>query len=133
MGLATPSSSHRARPHLGKRLRIEITAIRADGSEFPVELAIAKISRAGRPLHGLLEGPHPSVERRERQIAERERLAEFGSDVGLILTERSRSKRCSPDCRVDSPEPRGASPRIWTVERAKVTPGSGLARDVHAP
>jgi PAS domain S-box-containing protein len=67
-------------PVLGKR--IEITAMRADGSEFPVELAI---SRVDVPGPALFTGYLRDITERKRGEAERDRMlqAERGAAVRL--------------------------------------------------
>lgn len=72
-------------PVLGRR--IEIVAIRAGGEEFPVELAITRISTDGPPQFTAFVRDITDRKRAEAMIAEQVRLAEFGREVGLALTQ----------------------------------------------
>ncbi len=71
-------------PALGKR--IEVSAMRADGTEFPIELAVCDISQSGRPIFtGYL---HNLSDRKQREaaLAEQVRLAQLTADVAVTLT-----------------------------------------------
>ena len=77
---------------LGKR--IEMTAVRADGSEFPVELAIARIPLEGPPsftgyLRDITERKRAEQElrRSEAFLAEAQHLSRIGSFSWLVPTD----------------------------------------------
>jgi PAS domain S-box-containing protein len=78
---------------LGKR--IEMTAVRADGSEFPVELAIARIPLEGPPsftgyLRDITERKRAEQElrRSEAFLAEAQHLSRIGSFSWLVPTDK---------------------------------------------
>jgi PAS domain S-box-containing protein len=69
-------------PMLGKR--IEITAMRADGSEFPVELAITRVDVPGPAL---FTGCLRDITERKRAEAERDRVLEAERGAAVRLRE----------------------------------------------
>jgi len=104
-------------PVLGRR--IEITAMRADGSEFPIELAITRVSVGGPPTFTAYLRDITERKRQEHEIAEQKRLAEFGRDIGLALTEAaSLSEMLARTAEVTVRHLDGAFARIWTVDEA---------------
>ncbi|HEY3155213.1 MAG TPA: PAS domain S-box protein [Candidatus Eisenbacteria bacterium] len=71
--------------------RIEITGMRADGSEFPIELAIARISSNGPPVFtGFIRDitERKRAEHELRGTQERLRMVVAGSPVVLFATDR---------------------------------------------
>jgi PAS domain S-box-containing protein len=71
--------------------RIEITGMRADGSEFPIELAIARISSNGPPVFtGFIRDitERKKAEHELRGTQERLRMVVAGSPVVLFATDR---------------------------------------------
>jgi PAS domain S-box-containing protein len=89
-GLARYLATGEARV-LGKRL--EMTAVRADGSEFPVELAITRIPLDGPPsFTGYLRDitkrkqSEEALKRSERFLAEAQRLSSIGSLSWRVAT-----------------------------------------------
>jgi PAS domain S-box-containing protein len=56
----------------GNRAMISLTALRADGAEFPIEAAISKIEVGGRKLYTLI---YRDITERKQAEAEREQLA----------------------------------------------------------
>ena len=71
--------------------RIEITGMRADGSEFPVELAIARISSNGPPVFtGFIRDitERTKAEQELRGTQERLRMVVAGSPIVLFATDR---------------------------------------------
>ncbi len=77
---------------LGKR--IEMTAVRADGSEFPVELAVTRIPLEGRPsftgyLRDITERKRAEQElrRSEAFLAEAQHLSRIGSFCWRVATD----------------------------------------------
>ncbi len=92
-GLARYVATEEARV-LGKR--VEMTAVRADGSEFPVELAITRIPLDGPPsftgyLRDITERKRAEEElrRSEAFLAEAQRLSSTGSFPGTWRRARS--------------------------------------------
>jgi len=99
---------------LGKR--IELMARRADGSDFPVELAVAPIA----------DGPFPMFTAYIRDISEHKanlsalhdqlRLAAFGRDVGLALSQAKSLRETVQQCAwLIVQHLGGAFARIWSV------------------
>ena len=71
--------------------RIEITGMRADGSEFPVELAIARVSSEGPPVFtGFLRDitERKEAEHTLRSVQERLRMVVAGSPIVLFAMDR---------------------------------------------
>jgi PAS domain S-box-containing protein len=114
-------------PVLGKR--IEITALRADGTEFPAELAINVVRQNGPPLFtGYLRDlterkqAEAQLRRREEALAERALLSALTADVALALTKSDNLKAILQHCcgaavhHLDA-----AFARIWILnEKAQV-------------
>jgi PAS domain S-box-containing protein len=96
--------------------RIELMARRADGSDFPVELAVAPIA----------DGPSPMFTAYIRDISEHKanlsalhdqlRLAAFGRDVGLALSQANSLQEMVQQCAwLIVQHLGGAFARIWSV------------------
>ena len=90
-GLARYLATGEARM-LGRR--VEVTAVRADGSEFPVELAITRIALEGPPsftgyLRDITERKRSEEElrRSEAFLAEGQRLSSIGTFSWRVMTE----------------------------------------------
>ena len=104
-------------PVLGRR--IEITAIRADGTEFPVELAITRIATAGPPMFTAYLRDITERKQAEALFNEQRRLVEFGRDVGLLLTESvSLGQMLARAAEATVRHLDGAFARIWTLDDA---------------
>lgn len=104
-------------PVLGKR--IEITAMHADGNEFPVELAITAITSGRAPMFTACL--RDLTQRREDEAAlnERIRLLALTSEIGLALSRSetlpSMLQQCAESIvrQLD-----GAFARIWTLSES---------------
>ena len=70
---------------IGKR--IEITAQRADGTEFPVELAVCLIQRSDPPVFTAYLRDLTRQKEAEDALAERARLADLTADVAIALAQ----------------------------------------------
>ncbi len=97
--------------------RIEVTALRANGTEFPVELTISPIHLDEGTMFTAYIRDISERRRSEHALLERTRLATFSAEVGLtITTENSLSailQRCA-ELTVQYLD--GAFARIWTVD-----------------
>ncbi len=99
--------------------RVELIGLRADGSEFPVELTIARTTGHGAPLFtGYLRDI--TVRARDDQaLLDRTRLASLAADVGTTLTRAETLTEMLDGCakavvrRLDA-----AFARIWTLDAA---------------
>ncbi len=74
-------------PVLGQR--IEVPALRADGSEILVELAITRIPIAGPPQFTAYLRDITARKAADEGLLERTRLAMMGLDVGIALTQKA--------------------------------------------
>jgi PAS domain S-box-containing protein len=103
---------------LGKR--IEVTALRADGSEFPIELAISVIQTSGPPLFTAYLRDLTERKRADAALAEQTRLATLTADVAVAVTRGSDTRAILQECaaalvrRLDA-----AFARIWTLNEAE--------------
>ncbi|AGA28643.1 PAS domain S-box protein [Singulisphaera acidiphila] len=104
-------------PILGKR--IEVAAMRADGTEFPVELAVTRIATTGSALFTAYLRDITERKQAEAARAERSRLAEFGREIGLVITESATHGEMLDRC-VEATVRHldGAFARIWTADEA---------------
>ena len=102
-------------PVLGQR--IEVPAMRADGTEFPAELAISPIRLNGRPLFTAYLRDVTVRKQAEEALIQRTRLATFAAEVGLALTGADdlpeMLKRCG-ELTVEHLD--AAFARIWTLD-----------------
>ena len=73
--------------------RIEITALRRDGGEFPVELTVSPLQLAGAWTFSAFIRDIGERKRSEAALEERARLASLGADIGLALTQAGRRHR----------------------------------------
>ena len=104
-------------PVLGKR--IEITAMRSDGSEFPVELAITAIPMGGRPLFTAYLRDIQERKRAEAATLEQTRLFAFGRDIGLTLVENvPLAEMLARAAETTVRHLDGAFARIWTLNES---------------
>jgi len=96
--------------------RIEIQAVRKDGSEFPVELAITQVALAGQPLFTAYLRDITDRKRQQDVIEEQARLANFGRDVGLAFTQANTlADTLQHCCEAMVLHLDGAFARIWTL------------------
>jgi PAS domain S-box-containing protein len=107
-------------PVLGKR--IEITAMRSDGTEFPVELAITAVRLNGLPVFTACLRDITERNRIQAELAERSHLAELTAALGLTLNRGGSLQRILQSCAetlVHHLE--GAFVRIWTLSESGMT------------
>ncbi len=97
--------------------RIEVSALRADGEEFPIELAITRIDVPGPALFTAYIRDITERKRSENLLRERMRLAALQADIGVALTTAATLpemlRKCT-DTIVEHLE--AAFARIWTVD-----------------
>ncbi len=99
--------------------RIEVTAMRADGTELLVEVAITRTSTGGSPSFTAFLRDITERRRQELEIAELRRLAEFGKDVALALTGGgSLGEMLARTAEATVRHLDGAFARIWTADEA---------------
>lgn len=97
--------------------RIEVSALRAGGEEFPIELAITRIDVPGPALFTAYIRDITERRRSENLLQERMRLAALQADVGVALTTAatfSEMLRKCTDAIVEHLQ--AAFARIWTVD-----------------
>ena len=70
-------------PVIGRRT--ELSALRRDGSEFPIELTVTALKEAGAFYFNAFVADITDRKRAEQEIAERMELATFTSDIGAAL------------------------------------------------
>ncbi|HEV3437835.1 MAG TPA: PAS domain S-box protein [Gemmata sp.] len=99
--------------------RIEVTALRADGTEFPIELTITAIRIKEKPVFTAFIRDVTERKRAEIAQGERVKLASLVGDIGVALTQGDSMKAMLGLCanamvrHLDA-----ASARIWTVDEA---------------
>lgn len=118
--------------------RIEATALRADGSEIAVELAISAIPDGKRQVFTAYLRDVTERRRAEAALVERMRLLELVADVGDALVRRDTLRDTLQQCaevvvrRLDA-----ALARIWTLDAAGATlrleASAGLSREISGP
>jgi len=97
-------------------VRVEMTATRAEGLEFPVELTLNPIHRAGPPLFAGLIRDIAARKQVEAALAERAAEAAFTADVGVALTENNTLQGSLQRCAEAVVQHLGAAfARIWTL------------------
>jgi two-component system, sensor histidine kinase and response regulator len=96
--------------------RIEITAQRADGTEFPVELAVCVIQRSDPPVYTAYLRDLTSQKEAEVALAERARLADLTADVAIALAQGVNATRILQNCSEAIVQKLDAAfARIWTL------------------
>jgi PAS domain S-box-containing protein len=96
--------------------RIEVPALRADGTTFAAELAISVIATAGAPMFTAYLRDISARKQQEAIIEEQTRLAAFGRDIGLALNQMASLPGMLRDCaQAMVRHLRGAFARIWTL------------------
>jgi PAS domain S-box-containing protein len=117
--LATGESTILGRP-------VEITAMRADGTEFPVELAVARIDLPGPPSFTAYIRDIANRKRRERELQDnldrRRRL-----EALLVHAQESERKRIAWDLHDDSIQVMSAVALRLKAFRRRLTGDAGLA------
>jgi two-component system cell cycle sensor histidine kinase/response regulator CckA len=100
--------------------RIEITGLRRDGREIPVELTITPVRLGGAWLFSAFVRDISERKRAEEALADRTRTAELAADVGVSLTkgttQRDTLQRC---CEALVRHLDVAFARIWTLNDAE--------------
>ena len=100
---------------IGKR--IEITALRADGTEFPVELAVCRVDRSDPPVFTAYLRDLTKQKEAEAALAERTRLAALTTDVAIALARGDHASRILQDCSEAIVRHLDATlARIWTLD-----------------
>ena len=100
--------------------RIEITGMRRDGTEFPIELAVTRIGREDPPMFTGYVRDITDRTRHAQAMAEQVRLASLTADVGLALTRSLTLDEMLRECaealvaRLDA-----AFARIWMLDGAR--------------
>ena len=101
-------------PVLGRRL--ELSAVRRDGTEFPVELAIIPLPVNGDPVFTGFIRDITERKRAEEEIRQRAQLSALGAAVGLSLTGTESLGRALQQCAEALVTHLGAAfARIWTL------------------
>ena len=101
--------------------RIEISALRADGTEFPVELAVCRVQRSDPPIFTAYLRDLTKQKEAEAALAERARYAALTTDVAIALAQGDNPARILQDCseaivrHLDA-----AFARIWTLNEENV-------------
>lgn len=123
-------------PVLGKR--IEITAMRADGSEFPVELAISAITSGRTPMFTACLRDLTQRKQSEAALDERIRLLALSSEIGLALSRSETVPAMLQQCaeaivrHID-----GAFARIWTLgesgDTLELQASAGMCTHIDGP
>ena len=99
---------------LGKR--IEVAALRADGSEVPVELALGVIAQPDAPVFTAYLRNLTERKQRDAVLAERIALSALKADVAHILTGSDRPREIlQPCCEAMLRHLDAAFVRIWTL------------------
>jgi hypothetical protein len=104
-------------PIIGRRT--ELSALRRDGSEFPVELTVTALKEGRASYFNAFVADITERKRAEQEIAERMQLAAFTSDIGAALTRDDPLPVVLQQCAeamMRHLEP--AFARIWTLNRA---------------
>ena len=104
-------------PVLNKR--IEIEALRRDGSEFPIELSIsATHSQTDVAFSAYLRDISERKEA-EQQLLQRTRLSSLGAEIGVALTQKASLREILQQCSEAIVKHLDAYfARIWTMDRA---------------
>ena len=96
--------------------RLELTAIRSDGSQFPIELTITRIPIVGPPTFTAFIRDVSDRRQAQEALDERVRLAVFMARIGVVLTRpddlQSTLKGCTEALVKDLD---AAFARIWTL------------------
>jgi two-component system, sensor histidine kinase and response regulator len=104
---------------IGKR--IETLALRADGTEFPVELVVCRVDRSDPPVFTAYLRDITKQRAAEAALAERARLAALTTDVAIASAQGDNAARILEDCteaivrHLDA-----AIVRIWILDEQNV-------------
>ena len=100
--------------------RIEITGMRRDGSEFPLELAVTRIAHDDPPMFTGYLRDITDRTRSEREMAEQVRLSSLTADVGLAMTRSKTLDEMLHECTVALVQRLDAAfARIWMLDPAR--------------
>ena len=105
-------------PVLGQR--VEVLGRRADGTEFPVELAVTSIPSDGPPLFTAYVRDITKAKEAEAELADQARLSALAADVGAAVVESDRLPEMLRGCVEAMVRHLGAAfARIWTLNEAE--------------
>jgi PAS domain S-box-containing protein len=100
--------------------RVEVTAMRADGTEFPVELAITPIQLSQGSMFTAYLRDITERKRSEQLLLQRTRLATYTAEVGIALTAENDLRAILQRCaELTVKHLDGAFARIWTVNEGE--------------
>ena len=106
-------------PYIGNR--IEIMALRADGTEFPVELAVCRVQQSDPPVFTAYMRDLTKHKEAEASLAEQARLAALTTDVAFALAQGDNAARILQDCTLAIVRHLDAAfARIWTLNDENV-------------
>ncbi|MDQ2800713.1 MAG: response regulator, partial [Armatimonadota bacterium] len=98
--------------------RIEIAALRRDGTEFPIELAIVPMQSQGRVSFSAFVRDITQKKQGEEMLAQRVRLAALSAEVGVALTQKADLQDTLQQCAEAMVRHLDAAfARIWTLDR----------------
>ena len=107
-----------AGPFLNQRL--EITGVRSDGQEFPVELAITPVRIGGAWLFSAFVRDISERKQAQDALAERTRVAELSAEIGISLTRgRTLQEMLQGCCDALARNLDAAFARVWTLNEAE--------------
>jgi PAS domain S-box-containing protein len=96
--------------------RLEMPALRADGTEFAAELAIVRVPIDGQPVFTAFLRDLTQRKQAEEALAERSRLAALTADVALALTKSDTAQTMLQHCATAMVRHLDAAfARIWTL------------------
>ena len=98
--------------------RIEISALRRDGTEFPIEIAIVPIRSHDGVAFSAFVRDITERKRGEEMLAQRTRLASLSAEVGVALTQKADLRETLQHCAESMVRHLDAAfARIWTLDR----------------
>jgi len=98
--------------------RIEISALRRDGTEFPIELAIVPLQSQEGVSFSAFVRDITERKRDEEMLAQTARLALLGAEVGVALTQKADLREILQHCAESMVHHLDAAfARIWTLDR----------------
>ncbi len=118
--------------------RIEIAALRRDGTEFPIELAIVPIRSEEGVSFSAFVRDITERKQAEEALAQRTRLASLSAEVGVALTQKGSLQEILQDCAESLVQHLDAAfARIWTVDREgkilELQASAGLYTHINGP
>ncbi len=98
--------------------RIEIAALRRDGTEFPIELAIVPIKSQDGASFSAFVRDITERKQREEMLAQRARLAALGAEISVTLTQKADLPETLQHCAETMVRHLDAAfARIWTLDQ----------------